>query len=240
VIGRRGWLKGLLVMTFPGLGGQQPPPQNAAPSGQLTPGVTPGVTGQVIARRVIIVGANGEFLVYNPAIAAGDLAVSIAGVAGTGLAGDTVEPGVVAYDSSGDYAQLFSAALNFLIIGMAQAAGLSLTGEAQLQVTSGQAGAGDIASGILLQSATAAGGSSTITLNAALTSIVDALTVGGNATVDGNLTVDGTLTATLSGTTGGPNGTGFFNTQGLASGSYGSTHQHTLPDFPTATHDHDL
>lgn len=114
MIGRRGWLKGLLVMTFPGLGGQQPPPQNAAPAGQLTPGVTPGVTGQVIARRVIIVGANGEFLVYNPAIAAGDLVVSIAGEAGTGLAGDTVQPGVVSYDSSGDYAQLFGARLNLL------------------------------------------------------------------------------------------------------------------------------
>ena len=34
--------------------------------------------------------------------------------------------------------------------------------------------------------------------------------------------------------------TGFFNTQGLASGSYGSTHQHTLPNFTTATHVHPL
>lgn len=34
--------------------------------------------------------------------------------------------------------------------------------------------------------------------------------------------------------------TGFFNTQGLASGSYGSVHQHTLPNFTTATHVHPL
>jgi hypothetical protein len=61
--------------------------------------------------------------------------------------------------------------------------------------------------------------------------------VTGNMTVDGNLTVDGTA---LGGQTGPPDGTGFFNTQGLASGSYGSTHQHTLPDFPTATHVHDI
>lgn len=84
------------------------------------------------------------------------------------------------------------------------------------------------------------------------------LLVNGNMTVTGNLLVDGTLTAnilvvdngasitngltidTINGSTdtGGPNGTGFFNTQGLASGSYGSTHQHTLPNFPTATHNH--
>jgi hypothetical protein len=57
----------------------------------------------------------------------------------------------------------------------------------------------------------------------------------------GNLSGQATGTGLPGGTpTGGPNGTGFFNTQGLASGSYGSTHQHTLPDFPTATHTHDF
>jgi hypothetical protein len=50
----------------------------------------------------------------------------------------------------------------------------------------------------------------------------------------------GGVTIQGSGSTGGPDSTGFFNTQGLASGSYGSTHQHTLPNFPTATHDHPL
>jgi hypothetical protein len=75
------------------------------------------------------------------------------------------------------------------------------------------------------------------------------VTVEGNLTVDGSLTVfsgasiSGGLTVDTingSGSTGGPDSTGFFNTQGLASGSYGSTHQHTLPNFPTATHGHPI
>jgi hypothetical protein len=213
-------------VTYPGLGGQQPPPQNAAPAGQLVTGIQAGTTGQVVATRVIIVGAHGELLVYNPAIANGDLVASITGAGGTGLAGDTIIPGVVAYDSSGDYAQLFSAELNFFIIGMAQAASISIPSAGDLDLTSGLQAGGDIAATVIIQSADSAGGTTTITLSA------------GQVTVTGNLTVDGTFTA--SGQTGPPSDTGFFNTQGLASGSYGSTHQHTLPNFPQADHTHTL
>jgi hypothetical protein len=69
--------------------------------------------------------------------------------------------------------------------------------------------------------------------------------VANQGTVNNNLSAaTGTVNTRVSGlsgaATGLPSGTGFYNTQGLASGSYGSTHQHTLPDFPDATHTHTL
>jgi hypothetical protein len=97
MIGRRLLLKGLAVMTFPGLGGQQPPPQNASPAGQLVPGVQPGVTGQIIARRVIIIGAGGELFVYSPTAAAGNLIASVAGTAGTDSYGNQFLLGIASY-----------------------------------------------------------------------------------------------------------------------------------------------
>ena len=81
-------------MTYPGLGGQQPPPQNAAPAQQLVPGVQPGATGQVVASRVIIIGTGGELLVYTPTAAAGNLLVSIAGSAGTDSFGNSYPAGL--------------------------------------------------------------------------------------------------------------------------------------------------
>ena len=197
-------------MTFPGLGGQQPPPQNASPAQQPVPGVTPGVTGQLVAQRVIIVGANGELLIYNPSIANGDLVVSAAGAAGTGLAGDTVVPGLAAYDSSGDYAQLFSAALNFFITGMFQAAQILGGPAGFLQASSGATNNTDISASIVLGSANAEGGTATITFNAGLAQTTANALVNGNLTVNGTLTVGGstsTGTAQPAGVpTGGPNG----------------------------------
>ena len=72
-----GALAGWLVMTYPGLGGQQPPPQNASPAGQLVPGVTPGVTGRIVANLVIVAGTgpNTGLFVYNGTPAAGNLPV---------------------------------------------------------------------------------------------------------------------------------------------------------------------
>lgn len=64
-----------------------------------------------------------------------------------------------------------------------------------------------------------------------------AVTFNAGVSITGGLTVD---TINGSNVTGGPNGTGFFDTTGLASGSYGSTHQHTLPSFPTSTHNHNV
>jgi hypothetical protein len=52
-------------MTYPGLGGQQPPPQNAAPAGQLVPGIQPGTTGVIVASRVIVIGETGGIFLYD-------------------------------------------------------------------------------------------------------------------------------------------------------------------------------
>jgi hypothetical protein len=101
MIGRRALMKGLGLMTIPGLGGQQPPPQNAAPAGQLTPGVTPGVSGQLIATRVIISGTGGELLVYTPFAGPGNLVASIAATEGTDNFGNAFLPNITSYNGSG-------------------------------------------------------------------------------------------------------------------------------------------
>jgi hypothetical protein len=107
-------------MTYPGLGGQQPPPQNSAPAGQVTPGITPGVSGQVVrARQVIVSGAGEGVFVYSGTPAAGNPPIfwagsspdpygnilpSTAGVAGTGTfqAGNTIitPAGIFTYSST--------------------------------------------------------------------------------------------------------------------------------------------
>lgn len=225
---RRRGLLGLLLapLAIRGTGGTSDQPPGYVPPS--LPGQAAGSPSQVIrARQVIITGANGELLVYNPAIAHGDLAVSIAGVAGTGLASDTVVAGVAAYDSSGDYAQLFSAALNFVIVGMFQAAGLSMPASGEIQLDSGLQTNLDTAASILLLSALANGGASGITLNAA------------TVTATSNLTVNGTLTVGGSTTTGACNNNLFGLTTSGASA--GTAHTHTLPfQNPTATHTHNL
>ena len=111
-MGRRGWLAGMLAMTVPGLGGQQPPPQNSAPAGQLTPGVQPGVSGQIIARRVIIAGSGGELFVYDSTPpAAGNLILSISGVVGGGTDpfGNHYVFGLGVYDNVGGYFSQYGA-----------------------------------------------------------------------------------------------------------------------------------
>jgi hypothetical protein len=88
-------------VTFPGLGGQQPPPQNSTPALQPVPGIQAGTSGQVVARRVIIIGTMGELLVYSPTAAAGNLVASIAGGAGTDSYGNTYLEGITSYVITG-------------------------------------------------------------------------------------------------------------------------------------------
>jgi hypothetical protein len=87
-------------VTYPGLGGQQPPPQNAAPAGQLVPGIQAGTTGQVVASRVIIIGTGGELLVYTPTAGAGNLIASVSGAATSDTFGNQVLQGVASYQST--------------------------------------------------------------------------------------------------------------------------------------------
>jgi len=199
-------------MTYPGLGGQQPPPQNAAPAASLVPGVTPGVPPILRVTEIIITPGSvleGIFTYSSNPPAAGTLTESASvETAGTDAYGNHYLAGHATYAAG--FATALDAGYVAFYTG-SLAAGWTLTG--QLETDS----AGDL----LLST-----GGGELTLSAA-----------GNVEITGNLTVDGVA---LGGQTGAPDGTGFFNTQGLASGSYGSTHQHTLPDFPTATHVHDI
>jgi len=187
-----------------------------------------------------IISSAGLFL-YSPSEGAGNLIASIAPAAGTDQFGNAYQGGITSYSSSTDYFQITADFINIFKSGLFQGQQLLSTGAAITQLASGLQNNTDTESTLILESADAAGGSSAASLSAVTVTIINNIIVGGNATVDGNLTVDGTLTAgAISGSTAGPTGTGFFNTQGLASGSYGSTHQHTLPNFPTATHTHAL
>ena len=93
-------------MTYPGLGGQQPPPQNAAPAAPLVPGVQPGTSSQVVASRVIIIGTGGELLVYSPTAGAGNLLLSVAGSAGTDSFGNSFPAGLTVGFSTGPQVQI--------------------------------------------------------------------------------------------------------------------------------------
>jgi len=92
-------------VTYPGLGGQQPPPLNASPAQQLVPGVQPGTTGQIVASRVIIIGSGGDLFVYEPTAALGNLKVSISGTVGGGTDsfGNNFVFEVGVYDDTGGF-----------------------------------------------------------------------------------------------------------------------------------------
>lgn len=157
-----------------------------------------------------IINPNGSFT-YSAAPAAGNLIASQAPASSTDTFGNHYLAGVASYGST-FACQLGQGFVSFYTGSLA--AGWTLRAEIECD-----------SSGDLLLIATR-----------------QVSTSNGNVLDDGagNATIVGTLSVNGSTQTGAPIGTGFFNTQGLASGSYGSTHQHTLPNFPTATHTHNL
>lgn len=206
----------VLGMTIPGAGGQPPPRPDQQTYPQPYVPVSPGGTPRIRVTEVIITPGGileGIFTYSSNPPAAGTL-IETAGVqaAGTDPYGNHFVPGHASY--AGNFATALNAGFVQFYTG-SLAGGWTATGS----ITTDSLG--DIA--IL-----AAAGRQTITLNQTLDD------------GSGNMTVAGTLTVGGSSSTGPPVGTGFFNTTGLASGSYGSTHQHTLPNFPTATHNHVL
>jgi hypothetical protein len=88
-------------VTFPGLGGQQPPPQNASPAGQLVPGVQPGTTQVFVQLRAgnTIINASGVFT-YSGTPAAGNLIATQAPAAGTDSFGNNYLEGVSSYGAA--------------------------------------------------------------------------------------------------------------------------------------------
>lgn len=207
-------------MTFPGLGGQQPPPQNAAPAQQPVPGVTPGVSGQIVASRVIIIGSGGELLVYSPTAGAGNLIASIAGMPGTDSFGNAFVEGVAAYATiSGvsyvmqlgtqtiagtTYPALFFEDSSSPPVIPPAVVGSGGAGGAGLQVYSGQSTAGATVAAIVVEDSVLSGDpNGAIGLEADVT-VTQSLTVGGTLTVGGSTS---TGTAQPAGVpTGGPNG----------------------------------
>lgn len=215
-----GTVLGLLVLILLGVirgAGGQPPPR---PDQQYRPQpyvpVSPGGSPLIRVTEIVVTpgaGLEGIFTYNTNPPSAGAL-IESAGVetAGTDLYGNHFVTGHATY--AGAFATSLNAGFIQFYTG-SLAGGWSFTGSIQASSL------GDI----LILAATGR----SVTTN--------------NQTLDdgsGNMTVSGTLTVGGSSSTGPPVGTGFFNTTGLASGSYGATHQHTLPNFPTATHNHVL
>jgi len=193
----------LAAMTYPGWGGQQAPPQNASPAAQLVPGVQPGTTGQIIATRVIIIGSNGDLLVYSSTPAAGNLIESISGAAGTDHFGNNFVAGTASY------AATFAAAL---AAGFVQFYTGSLAGGWTVSGTIETDAFGDI---ILL----AAAGRQVTTNNNTLDN------GSGNAVIVGTLSVNGSGSTASAGL---PDGT-IHGTSGPASA--GTAHTHSPGSF---------
>jgi hypothetical protein len=196
-------------MTYPGLGGQQPPPQNATPAGQLTPGVTPGVTGQIVATRVIIVGANGELLVYAPTAGAGNLVASVAGAAAVDPFGNNLVAGHASY--AGNFATSLNAGFIQFYTG-SLAGGWSTTGSIAADTL------GDLA--IL-----AAAGRSIITNNQTLDDGFGNMAIAGTLTIGGS---SNTGSGNNGGVTSGPSGTVNAFPAAGPNHTHAEVHQHPL------------
>jgi len=208
-------------MTIPGAGGQVPPRPDQAGIAQAAgqpPGVVVAPGGKPVTRVTQLVVTPGGVLegifTYSSNPPAAGTLIESASVesAGTDAYGNNFVVGHASY--AGNFAaSLSSGYINFYTGSLA--GGWSVSGTIQT----------DVLGDIFLLAKTGR----TVSTN--------------NNTLDdgsGNMIVAGTLTVGGSSDTGAPIGTGFFDTTGLASGSYGSTHQHTLPNFPTATHTHPL
>ena len=234
-------------MTYPGLGGQQPPPQNSAPSGQLTPGVTPGVSGQVVASRVIIIGTGGELLVYSPAAGAGNLIVSIAAMPGTDPYGNAYLEGITAYVTiGGDRIAVELGQGSFAGSPTAALFTHDQTSPAFFDPMVGAVQASAAGCSMVLYSGQSTGGASVSGVQAS-DSVFSGVAggqlefIGGQVVVQGTLTIDGDLILTTI------NGSANTGTSGLTSGvingtsgaaSAGTAHTHGPGTFAVANGQH--
>ena len=100
-------------MTFPGLGGQQPPPPNAPPALTPLPGITPGVpTLLTVTQLVVVPGGRleGIFTYSSNPPAAGTLIASASvEAAGTDAYGNHFLAGTASYNNGSGIASALTA-----------------------------------------------------------------------------------------------------------------------------------
>ena len=189
-------------MTYPGLGGQQPPPQNSSPAGQLVPGVQPGVTGQIVASRVVIIGSAGGLFVYSPTPGLGNLVASVSGHAGTDPFGNAYPEGFAAFVNITDNVTVQMGEASF---GGTPVAGMFMHDSSSVAFSdpcfgtvgagaggpdcimwSGQGNSGSSGSGIECQDSTGSGvPGGLVTVVGGLCEVQGTLDVGGNINVSG-------------------------------------------------------
>jgi hypothetical protein len=139
------------------------------------------ITASSFTGTDFLINSSGIF-VYSGTPASGNLIGSIAASGGTDGFGNTYVGGITTYDpSTGRYVEMAGEFLNFFSTGMFQTQQLLAAGNAEFQVSSGLQSSGDISANITLESADAAGGSSTIVLSAAVVDVIDKLSVGGGS-----------------------------------------------------------
>ena len=169
---------------------------------------------------------------YSPSAGAGNLIFSIAAVSGTDPYGNAYQSGITDYSGANIWAQLQAGVINLNgAAGQFQTGQLGTSGSGTTFLSSGLETNTDSGAEVITQSATAAGGSSTVTISAA------DFQVNHNAVISGTLTVNGTdlgglvasIVAALSGQATSTNGltdgtiNGSSSTAGLPNGGINGT-----------------
>lgn len=205
-----------------------------------------------------IISAAGIFL-YSGTPALGNLSASLVpgAVTVTDPEGNTAQPGITSYSSSTTWISLLQAVVQFMASATQFSAGKIAGAVAgQVAITSGEVTNTDTAAEVEIQSASAAGGSSLITLLASQAQIPVTLFSTGDVTIQqnfiitGNLTVDGTVSINGSADTGTPSNNN-TSTNGLTNGtiagtsgaqSAGTAHTHGAGSYAVnnGTHSHNL
>lgn len=196
---------GNLIVSIAGMAGTDGS-GNAYPQGvNVTTGTISGstISSSTFTGSDFILNSNGLF-VYNGTPANGNMIASIAATAGTDGFGNAYQATITSYSSPTDYVQITSDFITLFKSGLFQGQQLLATGNAITQLSSGLQSNVDTAANVIAESASAAGGSSTINLSAAVTNVLNALNISGVTTFNGNWTMGGSAEF------GGPAGSGPF------------------------------
>lgn len=222
-------------MTFPGLGGQQPPPQNAPAAQVPVPGITPGVPPILTVTEIIIVPGGileGIFTYSSNPPAAGKLIASASvQAAGTDKYGNAFLAGTTTY-TEGTPTTWFATSLNggFIVSYFAASSAGPWSQVGQLNFSSAGELNIDFAS---------------VGVDGILATLNNTLDDGsGNASIAGVLTVGGSSSTGFpspnSTSTNGLSSPGIVGTSGAASA--GTAHTHSAGSYVVGSgqHVHDI